>query len=211
MTPSLGFRVSLVLTALLLAALPAAADAVQLANGDVLNGKVLSLDDKQLSLESESLGQLTIPRGKIVTITLGNAKPAAAVVDPKTAPAAPKAGTSVEEAVKQLKAGGVNPKDVADLQKLFPELAAPGASKYFSETVAGLIGGKTSVQDIRKDAIQARDELNKLTKDLGPDVAAAVAPYLSILEKFIKETEPTDPKAKPAIPPDPKATPPDKK
>ncbi|MCI0458110.1 MAG: hypothetical protein L0Z62_14195 [Gemmataceae bacterium] len=138
MTPSLGFRVSLVLTAWLLAALPAAADAVQLANGDVLNGKVLSLDDQQLSLESESLGKLTIPRGKIVTITLGNAKPAAPVVDPKTAPApvAPKAGNGVEEAVKQLiKAGGVNPKDVADLQKLFPELAAPGASKYFSETV----------------------------------------------------------------------------
>src|SRR5207244_4650264 len=123
MTPSLGFRVSLVLTAWLLATLSAAADSVQLANGDVLNGKVLALDDKQLSLESESLGQLTIPRGKIVTITLGNAKPAAPVVDAKTAPApvAPKVGSSVEEAVKQLKAGGVNPKDMADLQKLFPE------------------------------------------------------------------------------------------
>ena len=53
-------------------------------------------------------------------------------------------------------------------------------------------------------------EVDKLTKDLGPDVDAAVAPYLSIREKFIKETEPTDPTAKPATPPDPKATPPDK-
>jgi hypothetical protein len=196
-----------VLTTFLVAALPVVADSVHLANGDVLKGKVLSLDDKQLSLESESLGKLTIPRGKIVTITLGDAKPAAPVIDPKTAPVAPKLGNSVEEAVQQLiKGGGVNPKDMSELQKLFPELAAPGASKYFNETVQGLLVGKTSIQDIRKDAIHARDELKKLTKDLGPDVAAAVAPYLGVLEKFIRETEPTDPKAKPATP-----TPPDKK
>lgn len=173
----------------------ASADTVQLANGDVLNGKVLTLDDKNVTLESETLGKITVARAKVATISFGNAKPPVTVV-PKsgTTPAtAPQPG-SVEDVLKQLKTGGVNPKDVNELQKLFPELASPEASKYFDEAVKGLATGKTSIQDIRKDAIKARDELKKLTDDLGPDVGAATAPYLNILEKFIRETEPKDTK-----------------
>jgi hypothetical protein len=178
-----------------LAALPVSADSVQLANGDVLNGKVLSLDDKQLRLESDTLGQVNIARVKIVAIMLGDQK-------------APKAGTSSaaqtpEAVLKQLQLGGVNPKDVSEIQKLFPLLATPEASQYFNDTVKGLLAGTRSVDDIRKEAIRARDELKKMTKGLGPDVESSVAPYLSILEKFIGETAPTAKK--------PKADPPPKK
>jgi hypothetical protein len=215
MARTLSFHASLLSAALLFFAGPVSADTVQLANGDVLNGKVLTLDDKNITLESDSLGKITIARAKVATITLGNAKPPALTTAPKTdtTPGAtsPEAGT-VDEVLKQLKRGGVNPKDINELQKLFPELASPEASKYFDDAVKGLATGKTSIQDLRKDAIKARDELKKLTDDLGPDVGAATAPYLNILEKFIRETNPKD--AKPESTPQPKekgATPPEKK
>ena len=213
MTQSSGFRVFVMLTAMLFCTQAATADSVQLINGEVLKGKVLSVDDKQVSLESESLGKVTIQRSKVATITLGDAKPPVLVADPKVgpAPAAPQP-ESVEEAFKKLKAIGANPKEVGELQKLFPELASPEASKYFDETIKGVMTGKKSIQDIRKEAIQARDELKKLTDDLGPDVEAATKPYLNILEKFIRETEPkTDPKSKTTTSPEKKPTPEEKK
>jgi hypothetical protein len=49
--------------------------------------------------------------------------------------------------------------------------------------------GKLNIQDVRKDAITARDGLLDLQKDLGPE-GAALNGYLSILNKFIRETEP---------------------
>src|SRR5438132_1133458 len=97
-------QAAILLTLLTVSALPVAADSVQLANGDVLNGRALGLDDTQLRLESATLGQ---------------------------------------------------------------------------------------------EAIRARDELKKATKGLGPDVEGAMAPYLSILEKFIGETQPPPAPAKP--------------
>lgn len=174
----------------LLFSYPAAADSIQLANGEVLKGKVLSLDDKQITFESESIGKLTLDRKKVATITFGDAKPPALVADPKVG-TSPAPG-SVEDAFKQLKGSGANPKDVNELRKLFPELDSPEASKYFDETLKGVMAGKKDIQDIRKDAIKARDELKKLTEDLGEDVGAATKPYLNILEKFIRETEPKD-------------------
>ena len=190
MTPIRWTQSLIMVSILVFSALPAAADSVQLANGDVLNGRVLGLDDKQLRLESDTLGQINIPRVKVVSINLGDQKS-----PPKTG-AAP-AGLSPEGALKQLQASGVNPKDIGDIQKMFPLLATPEASTYFNDTVKGLLGGTLAVGDIRKEAIRARDELKKATKGLGADVEAGVAPYLMILEKFIGETQPPAPPAKP--------------
>jgi hypothetical protein len=198
MTPMRMLPAAVLLTALALSTVPATADSVQLANGDVLNGRVLGLDDKHLRLESETLGQVSIPRGKIVTITLGNGK----VPAPAGAPAAKPSGTNLspEEILKQLKTTGVNPKDVKELHQMLPLLATPEASKYFDDTLKGLLGGTHTVGDLRKDAMRARDELKKATKGLGPDVEAGVAPYLQILERFIRETEPPASKAEKAPP-----------
>jgi hypothetical protein len=173
--------------------MPAMADSVQLANGDVLNGRVLSLDDKQLRLESEVLGQVTIPRGKIRAITLGDHRPAAAASSP--AGKLPGAEASPEAALKRLKTTGVNPKDLKELQQMLPLLATPEASKYFNDTVKGLMSGTRSIGDLRKEAMRARDELKKATRGLGPDVEAAIAPYMQILDSFIRETQPPAPKA----------------
>jgi hypothetical protein len=179
-----SFSVSACLSLCLLAA-RTYADSVQLANGDVLNGRVVGLDEQQLRLESEVHGKLSIPRAKIVSIHFGDRKPA------PTAPAAraPAAtGANLDDIFKQLRAGATN--EVSDVQKLIPLLSNPDAFGFFQEKLRGLRDGSLSVQDIRKDAIRAREMVKDVTKGLGPEADQALAPYLGILERFIRETEP---------------------
>lgn len=188
MTPLRLLQAGVLSAALAVMALPALADSVQMVNGDVLNGRVLSLDDKQLRLESETLGQVNISRAKIRAITLGDPKPAAAAAAPVARQ--PGSDTGPEAALKQLKTGGLNPKDLKELQQMLPLLATPEASRYFNDTVKGLMSGTRSIGDLRKEAMRARDELKKATRGLGPDVDAAIAPYMQILDSFIRETQP---------------------
>ena len=57
--------------------------------------------------------------------------------------------------------------------------------------VGGLMLGRISIDDIRNDAIDARDQIRDLEKDLGPQASRALEGYLSILDGFIQETAPT--------------------
>lgn len=186
------------------------ADTIELSNGDVLNGKVLSLDDSQLILQSELLGELKLDREKVSAIHLGD-KP---VITRQTAPAAigpadtkpaldPEVQKvlgsvpSTDDVLKQLQGGAVKPEMIGALQTKFPLLNTPEASGYFNETLGGLMTGRLDIQDIRKDAVKARDELKTLQDELGPD-GAALNGYMSILNKFIRETEPPADEKKPS-------------
>ena len=195
------------------------ADVVQLVNGDTINGKVVSLDETQLKLKSEVLGEMSLPRDKVASIYLGDGRPPAAAVPARAAvPAAPvdKArllgppGDSVEEILDNLQKEGVDIHDVNELKKQFPLLAMPAAGAYFDRTVEGLNNGTIGVGDIRKDAIKARDQLQDLKKDLarelGPGSDGVLDSYLGILDNFIEQTEPPKP-AEPAPLPAPKADP----
>ncbi len=90
---------------------------------------------------------------------------------------------------------------------MLPLLATPEASKYFNDTVKGLMSGTRSIGDLRKEAMRAREELKKATKGLGPDVDAAIAPYMQVLDGFIRETQPSAAKTEKTD----KTTPPAKK
>jgi hypothetical protein len=175
-------------------------DTVELDNGDVLNGKVLSLDAKQLKLQSDALGEITVRREKVASIHLGDQprqrrkqpgtpRPAAA----PPASAAPKlpAVPTVEDVLKELQTSGIDTRTMGAIQDKFPLLATPEVKEYFSDKVGGLMTGRLGVQDIRKDAIKVRDEIVDLKKDLGPQ-ADALNGYLSILETFIRHTDPGD-------------------
>jgi hypothetical protein len=183
----------------LFAAPRVSADLVQLANGDILHGKVLALDDKNLRLESDVHGKLSIPRGKIASITFGD-RPAPAVAAPPAAgaaPALPAAPGSLDDILKQLKAGGGAGANVGDIQKLMPLLANPDALGFFQDKLRGLQEGSLGIQDIRKEAIRAREMVKDLK--LGPEGDQALAPYLGILDRFIREADPA--RANPAQPP----------
>ncbi|HZN35148.1 MAG TPA: hypothetical protein VFB80_15070 [Pirellulaceae bacterium] len=196
----------------------AAADTVQLANGDTLSGEVLSLDAKALKIKSPILGEVTIGRAKVQSITLGDAaaRPAAkstgdglsveGLLKQLGGVAAEAAGKVNEgDLLKQLQ-GGIDPAELDKLKKQMPLLASPEVQAYFNKTVGGLLDGSLTIDDIRKEAIRARDETKDAIKDLGPDAEKALSGYLGILDHFIKETAP-----KPASPPAGNTTPPAKK
>lgn len=179
-------------------------DTVQLVNGDNVSGKVLSLDDKQVKLQSDVFGTLSIERTKVAAIYFGDAVPKNAGNPGVAVQVQVKPSQAGQEVIDQLKKQGLDPSALNEIKKAFPLLATPGAGKYFDDSLSGLMSGKMNVGDIRKDAMKVVDEVNKLEKELGPQATQALRPYMSILESFIRETEPTTP------PPADKATPPKK-
>jgi hypothetical protein len=184
-------------------------DTVQLANGDLVSGQVVSLDAKTLVLKSELLGDVKIDRTKIAAILLGDrpapsARPGPARTSPaaqSTAPApaqgaaAPK---TVDEILKQIQGSGINPKMTKGLEGEFPLLATPEVRQYFDKTLGGLVSGDLSVSDLRQQAIDVRNQVKDLEKELGPEATQALSGYMSILDKFIRESGPKKPAGKPA-------------
>ncbi len=196
MRGNFSWGVAAILATAVGAAMSARADTVELVNGDVLNGQVVSLDAKQLQLVSDVHGKLTIAREKVAAIGLGERKlPAAktAVSAEQAAPAVaakPPAAGSVAEALKQLQSGGVGTGQLGELEQAFPLLKEPEAKKYFNKMVGGLMDGSVGVADVRKDAIRVREQLREATKELGPEAEQALSGYFTILDKFIRESEP---------------------
>jgi hypothetical protein len=234
---------SLFCTALLLAVSFAAArgDTLRLANGDTINGKVIAVDDKNVTLESETFGRITLPRSKVVGLVFGDA-PAASNVQAEAAPgevridkgvkidkndkpediirklipkgfdrkaiekmaAGAKKATNPEDVIRQLReAGGVDPAIRRQLSLQIPGFTSPAVQSYFDEKVNGLMSGDLSLGDIRNDAVDVRDQLEALKKDLGPS-GEALNGYLDILNGFIRETE-SVPAKKPKNPLEPKS------
>ena len=164
------------------------AETVELVNGDVLHGQVTLLDKKQLTIRSELLGELKIPRSQVASITLvARKKESGSRAKQETS----KSGGTPEDVLRQLRTEGVDASAMSTLKKQFPLLGTPGVSQYVNDKLSALITGRLDLQDIRKDAVRARDQLNSLKKDLGPE-ANALNGYLSILESFIRETAPID-------------------
>ncbi len=177
--------ISIVLSAVTLAMCVSTirAETVELVNGDTLHGKVMLLDQQHLTLRSELLGELKLPRDRVASFTLvARKKPRATQVTPHT-------DATPGDVLKQLRTKGVDRDDLSTLKKQFPLLGTPEVSQYVNDKLSGLMTGRLNLQDIRKDAVRARDQIDSLKKDLGPQ-ADALNGYLSILERFIQETAP---------------------
>jgi hypothetical protein len=65
----------------------------------------------------------------------------------------------------------------------------PAAASNYDELVSGLMSGKLSVDDLRREAKSSADQLRQLKRDLGPDAGDSVDAYLSVLDNFLKETD----------------------
>jgi hypothetical protein len=141
----------------------ARADTIQLANGDVLRGKVVSLNEKELVFHSDSFGAIKIERAKVHLIALGSKGLPAAHQTAAAAPAA-RAGSLL---------GGVA-----------PLLGTPTAQKNLAPMVEQLLGAG-GVGDLQKNVDNARRGLQDLKKDLGsgPESQALDA-YINILNQF---------------------------
>lgn len=180
-----------------LAASSAYADSVKLLNGDVINGKVVSVDDQQAVISSEALGEVTIDRSKLKSISFGDEPaPETAATTPEklledlTGREMPQSNTPGLNLDGLLQGGDLQLGDLQQLQKALPLLAEPEVQKQFQSYLQGLMTGELTIDDIRSDAADARDELKKLQDELGPR-GKAFDSYLNILDGFLNEAEPS--------------------
>lgn len=190
------------------------ADTLELSNGDVLQGRIVSLDEKRITFQSDILGTLQLDRARVTAVRFGDAAGTPAA-QPKAGPGG-RPANSVEtpadvvrrlankdfgrgavkqlekqapakrpiDPVEQLRQEGLPPGLVPELTARLPGFSSPKVQDYFGSRVQGLIQGTITLEDIRRDAKSARDQLQELRKDLGPD-GAALDGYLDILNDFL--------------------------
>jgi hypothetical protein len=187
-------EVSLFAALMLLGAVaPVQADQVVMQNNDHYNGKVLSVTTNALVLQSEILGTVTLPRGKVAFITLGsegatNASRLAALV-PSRAPSVLKtnAASELSAQVRQL---GSQTNLLQQVQSQFLAAASPEANARFNRMVNDLATGRMDINSLRTQAQSAAAQLRSLEKEAGADDSGTLDIYLSILDKFLKESAP---------------------
>jgi hypothetical protein len=166
-------RLCLLLCTFLISAF-AMADVVECENGDRYNGKVLLLNEKELRLTNDIQGIITIPRQKILSISLRMGTPAK------------RAAGDVQNSLTN---GGIqlDPSSVAKVQQQFLSDANPEANELFQQMVQGLMTGKMDVNDIRNKAQGTLEQLRQFQKELGQDEEGELlGSYANILEAFLK-------------------------
>jgi hypothetical protein len=171
------------------------ADQIEMQNGDRYFGAVLSMSAESIVLQSEILGQIKIPRGKVSTITLGNIAAHPSVAANSGAPGISPTGTnSPSDASDPLRQLGANTNLVQQIRKQFLSDAGPQANDKFDELLTGLMTGKLDMNGLRAEAKAAADQLRAAKKDMGGDSFTLDA-YLGVLDNFIAQSAP------PAAPP----------
>ena len=163
-------------------------------NGDRYVGKVVSLTDDTLLLQSDLLGRLNLPRNKVVLIALGEGAATnlarlstAAHPSPFARAVLTKTNVALSAAVRSL---GSNTNVIQAIRTQFLAAAGPEANAKFDELFNGLLSGKLDLNDIRKQAQSAVDDIKSLKSELGDDAGDSLDGYLAILEDFLKESDP---------------------
>ena len=167
-------------------------DLVEMQNGDLFSGKILSLTNNVLLLQSDLLGTIKLPRSKIAHLTLDvpgrtNVAQIKGIANTKGITNAAPASTAKNLNLPQV---DTNSALVKMVQNQFLSGASPEAKDKFNELLSGFMGGKLSVEDIRAQAQSAAEQLRAARKDLGNESGWLIDSYLSILDKFVKETTP---------------------
>jgi hypothetical protein len=168
------------------------ADQVNMQNGERFVGKVVTLTNETVIVQSEVLGILKVPRSKIASIAFGTNSVASLVQTSVVATAQPARSLSTNSspdlttALQQLRA---DPSAMRQVEQQFLAGADPQAKEMFNQLMGGLMNGSLSVNDIRAQAKSAADQLRSAKKELGEDAGFAVDGYLAVLDSFLRETE----------------------
>lgn len=182
------------------------ADQIEMLNGDRYVGRVLSLGSDTLVVQSEVLGTLKLRRGQISTITLSSVPAARGGTNLNgTAPALTRSNAAARasmvartnahpelaSAVRQL---GDNSNMVQQVQQQLLGGAGPEAQAKFNDLLSGLLSGKMDMDGLRAQAKSTLVQARSARKELGGDENASMLDScLSILENFVKETDPGEP------------------
>jgi hypothetical protein len=182
-----------ILMALFLCLFRAAADQVELSNGDRYTGEVLSVTPSEIRLDNEINGLMKLPRNKVRAIYFNQpAAPSASSLAPAPRTNAP----AVEDGLVKIKKGQIDPKALEQVQTDILGAAGPEATAMFNDLLKGLMTGRVTSDDLRKQAKDTVAQLKGLQKELGEDDNnPLLASYLGILQKFIDDGQ----GAKPAV------------
>jgi hypothetical protein len=167
------------------------ADQVNMQNGECYIGKVVTLSNETVIVQSEVLGVLKVPRSKIASITFGTNAVAPNIQTPIAATAQPQkpitanSSSELTAAINQLRA---NPNAMQQIQQQYLAGADPKATEMFNQMMGGLMNGSLNVDDIRRQAKSAADQLRTAKKELGDEAGFAVDGYLAVLDNFLRET-----------------------
>ena len=176
---------------------PLRADQIEMQNGDRYVGTVLSLSTNSLLLHSDVLGNLSLPRSQITTITLRplpaatRPAPAAPISVTKSAQPQPALTARTNAAAEDLPTGfrllAANTNWVDKVTGPFLDSAGPEAKAKFNELFGGLMNGSISMQELRNQARSAVAQVKSLKKETGDDTGM-LDTYVTILEKFLGES-----------------------
>jgi hypothetical protein len=170
------------------------ADLLEMVNGDRYSGKVLSMSADTVVLNSEVLGKINVPRGKVARLTLGTAATPKTAADPAqpistnqliiiSVPPAAGSPVDLSAALQQL-GGSTNLVDQIR-QQVFA--GNPGGAAKYDQMVSGLLSGQINLNDLRQQAQSSADQLRELKRQL-PEAGDSFDAYLQVLDNFLKET-----------------------
>jgi len=180
--------------------LVAHADQVNMQNGERFIGKVVTVSNDTVVVQSDVVGTLLVPRSKIAAIVFGTnvlATPsptsvAAAVQPAKTLAPNSSANSDLSTAIQHLRSDTNATRQIQrQVQQQILAGADPKATEVFNQIVDGLMNGSLNVDDIRAQAKSAADQLRAAKKEFGDEAGFAIDGYLAVLDGFLHETEST--------------------
>ena len=166
------------------------AETIHLINGDQIKARVISLDENHLSIQSEILGLLSIPRTKVARIDFiiqTHASNAASPQDRLLAPNSHRAPGKLNMPGALNGAGSTNL--IQQVQQQMLTTAGPEANEMYQDLVQGVVSGQINVPQLKTMAEDTVQQIEELQAELGDDVGFALDGYLSILKGFIQKAE----------------------
>jgi hypothetical protein len=183
----------------LLLCFTAAADQIEMRNGDHYIGRVVALTNQILILQSDVLGILKLPQTSISTIAFGPRTAGTNALRTATPPA--NSNSDLSAAVRDLTA---EPGAADQVKQQLLSGADPAAKAKFDSMLNDLTTGKMSIADLQGQARSAASTIHQLKQQLGSEADPALDGYLAVLEGFLREglatAAPASTNAAPATP-----------
>jgi len=161
------------------------ADQLQMQNGDRYNGKVVSMSATNVVFQSDVIGTMSLPRGKVASLDFGTVQ--TNPTPPKPLPLRMTGNSITNKAAGQLSQLSAQTNLIQQVQTKLLGDATPEANAKFNQMLNDLSTGKMSMGDLRKQAADAAEELRSDIKDMGDDTGI-LGTYLSTLDDFLNQS-----------------------
>lgn len=163
-------------------------ETIHLINGDVLQAKVIALNDKQLSIQSDILGVLKVPREKVARIDFIQQPTPKHPVTQSPLHQSARSPNATKALLGTQNSGNANDL-IQQVQQQMLTTAGPEANEMYQNLVQGVTSGSINIPQLKTMAEDTVQQIEELQAELGDDVGFALDGYLSILKGFIQKAE----------------------